>query len=166
MKYFLLEGEHLVPWSEVAPMEAEHHQFLQKGYEAGHFLFSGPLVPPHGGFLVARAGSKEALEQLLAGEPFIKTGKMRFSRITEFHPAQNVLELNSWFQKTAPPEKAMTLPERLAAFRDKFEGAVRNVYLSGIVELMNRAKDDLIASGAAGQALKTRDRAPEFTLKD
>ncbi len=166
MKYFLLEGEHLVSWADVAHMEAEHHQFLQNGYEAGHFLFSGPQVPPHGGFLVARAGSKEALEQLLANEPFVKAGKMKFSRVTEFHPEQNVLELNSWFEKPAAQEKAMTLPERLAAFRDTFEETVRSVYLIGILEAMTRAKDELIASGAAERALKRGDRAPEFVLKD
>lgn len=166
MKHFILEGEHLVAWDQIAHLEAEHHQFLQKGYDEGHFLFSGPLVPPHGGFLVARADSRESLDQLLANEPFVKAGKMRFSRITEFHPAQNAPELNGWFQKTAPQEKTMTLPERLAAYRDNFEGAVRNVYLIGVLEAFNRAKDELISSRAADQALKVGDRAPEFNLKD
>jgi peroxiredoxin/uncharacterized protein YciI len=166
MKYFLLEGEHLVPWDEVAHMEAEHHSFLQKGYDAGHFLFSGPQVPPHGGFLVARSENKEALERLLADEPFLKAGKMRFSRITEFQAAQNAPELNGWFEKPAVPEESSTLPERLAAFRDSFEKTVRSVYLVGILEAMSRAKDELIASGAATRALKRGEIAPEFVLKD
>lgn len=166
MKYFLLEGEHLVPWAEVAHMEAEHHQFLQKGYDAGHFLLSGPQVPPHGGFLVARAESKEALQQLLANEPLVKAGKMRFSRVTEFHPAQNVPELNCWFERAAMQDKPKSLPERLAAFRETFEGTLRSLYLFGIVESFDRAKEELIASGAAGRALKQGDRAPEFRLKD
>jgi peroxiredoxin/uncharacterized protein YciI len=166
VKHFILVGEHLAPWEEIAHLEAKHHQFLQKGYEAGHFLFSGPQVPPHGGFLVARAESREALDQLLANEPFVKARKMRFVRVTEFHPAQNVPELDSWFQKTAPKEKAVTLPEKLAAFRANFEGTLRTVYLVGIVDMMNRAKNELIASGAAGRALKNGDRAPEFALED
>jgi peroxiredoxin/uncharacterized protein YciI len=166
MKHFLLEGEHLVPWAEVVDIEPEHHKFLQDGYDAGHFLLSGPQIPPDGGFLVARAESKEALEQLLANEPFVKAGKMKFSRITEFHPAQNAPVLNGWFEKAATQEKSMSLPERLAAFRETFEGTVRGAYLFGILESMDRAKEELIASGAAGRALKRGDRAPEFKLKD
>lgn len=100
MKHFILEGEHLVPFSELAHLVDDHHRFLQKGYDEGHFLFSGPQIPPHGGFLVARAQSREVLERLLASEPFVKAGKMRFARITEFDPAQCAPVLNSWFQKT------------------------------------------------------------------
>ncbi len=99
MNFYLLEGEHLVPFSELAHLVDEHHRFLQKGYDEGHFLFSGPQIPAQGGFLVARAGSREALDELLADEPFVKAGKMRFSRITQFDPAQNAPALNSWFQK-------------------------------------------------------------------
>lgn len=97
MKFFLLEGEHLAPFDEFRHLEPAHHAFLQKGYDEGLFLFSGPQIPPHGGFLVARAPSRETLDAVLAEEPFIKAGKMRFSRITEFHPAQFQPALKGWF---------------------------------------------------------------------
>jgi uncharacterized protein YciI len=97
MKHYLLEGEHLVPFAELVDLVAKHHEFLDKGYEAGFFLFSGPQVPAHGGFLVARAESLEKLQELLAEEPFVKARKMRFSRITEFHPAQHQPILKDWF---------------------------------------------------------------------
>jgi len=97
MKHFLLEGEHLAPFDEFRHLEPAHHAFLQKGYDDGFFLFSGPQVPPHGGFLVARASSREALDTLLAEEPFLKAGKMRFSRVTEFLPAQFHPALDRWF---------------------------------------------------------------------
>jgi uncharacterized protein YciI len=98
MKHFLLEGEHLVSFAELGEaLVDEHHAFLQRGYDEGHFLFSGPQVPPHGGFLVARAPSRQALDQLLAGEPFVREGKMRFSRVTEFDPAQHQGVLAGWF---------------------------------------------------------------------
>jgi uncharacterized protein YciI len=106
LKYFILEGEHLAPWDQIVHLEAEHHEFLRNGYDRGDFLFSGPQIPPHGGFLVARAESRDALDRLLADEPFVKAGKMRFSRVTEFHPAQHVSELNSWFQKNSAPTSA------------------------------------------------------------
>jgi len=99
MKYFLLEGEHLVPFSALKDLVPQHHAFLEKGYESAHFLFSGPQIPPHGGFLVARAESLEALNELLAKEPFVKAGKMRLKRITEFSAAQSQPYLKEWFGK-------------------------------------------------------------------
>jgi uncharacterized protein YciI len=99
MKYFLLEGKHLVPFKELEHLVPEHHTFLKRGYDEGHFLFSGPQVPPHGGFLVARAKSKEDLDAFLAGEPFVREGKMEFIRVTEFEAAQCQDLLNAWFGK-------------------------------------------------------------------
>jgi uncharacterized protein YciI len=97
MKYYLLEGEHLVAFSELGDLVDEHHAFLQRGYDEGSFLFSGPQIPAEGGFLVARAKSRQDLDQLLSGEPFVREGKMRFSRITEFDPVQHQDSLKSWF---------------------------------------------------------------------
>lgn len=99
MNYYLLEGEYLVPFSELAHLVPDHRRFLQRGYDDGHFLFSGPQIPAHGGFLVARAQGREALDRLLIDEPFVKAGKMRFSRITQFDPAQNAPILDGWFHK-------------------------------------------------------------------
>jgi peroxiredoxin len=61
----------------------------------------------------------------------------------------------------------MSLPEKLAAFRANFEagGPPWNAP-SFIHEPMHRATDELVASGAAGRALKAGDRAPAFTLHD
>lgn len=101
MKHFLLEGRHLVPFGDLSHLVPEHHAFLKKGYEDGLFLFSGPQVPPHGGFLVARASSREELDIRLAGEPFVREGKMRFIRITEFQAAQHQDVLTDWFQSAA-----------------------------------------------------------------
>ena len=98
MKHFLLEGEHLVPFEQRDPaLIAAHRAFLQQGYERGDFLLSGPHVPPDGGFLLARAPSREALDLLLAEEPFVKAGLMRFCRITEFLPVQHQPFLHDWF---------------------------------------------------------------------
>jgi len=97
MKHFVLEGEYLVPFDEIAPLIPQHRAFLQRGYDAGHFLCSGPQIPARGGVLVARAESREQLDALLAEEPFTRAGKMRFSRIIEFTPAQHQPMLEDWF---------------------------------------------------------------------
>ena len=97
MRHFLLEGEHLVPFEERAPeLIAAHRAFLQKGYDDGHFLISGPTIPPKGGFLLARAESLDALQAMLAEEPYTKANVMRFSRITEFNPVQHQPVLKEW----------------------------------------------------------------------
>ena len=101
MKYFVLEGEHLVPFEQRDPaVIAEHRAFLQNGYERGHFLLSGPQVPPNGGFLVARAETRDALDRMLEGEPFVRDKLMHFVRITEFDPVQHQPVLAEWFGRT------------------------------------------------------------------
>lgn len=97
MKHFLLEGKHLVPFEELQHLVAEHHAYLQEGYDRRRFLFSGPQIPSHGGFLVARARSREELDALLAAEPFVREGKMVFTRVVEFEPAQFQPSLAEWF---------------------------------------------------------------------
>jgi uncharacterized protein YciI len=97
MKHFLLEGEYLVPFEQLAELVPAHRAFLQKGYDAGFFLCSGPQVPARGGFLLARAESLARLQEILAEEPFTKARKMRFCRITEFNPVQHQPFLKDWF---------------------------------------------------------------------
>jgi len=97
MQHFVLEGEYLVPFEELADLLAAHRAFLQKGYDAGHFLCSGPQIPARGGFLIARAQSRAELDELLADEPFTKAKKMRFSRITQFDPVLHQPVLRDWF---------------------------------------------------------------------
>ena len=100
MKYFFLEGEHLVPFEQRAPeLIAAHRRFLQQGYDNGRFLLSGPSVPPTGGILLARAQSRDELMTFLADEPFCKAKVMRFSKIIEFEPVQHQSVLNDWFGK-------------------------------------------------------------------
>lgn len=54
----------------------------------------------------------------------------------------------------------MTLQDRLDAFKNEF----RSSKPPHIAEIMTRATAELIASGAAGRAVKAGDRAPDFTL--
>jgi peroxiredoxin len=61
----------------------------------------------------------------------------------------------------------MTLQAKLNAFKVDFEaGAPPYNAPQSVIEIMHRATDELIASGAAARALKAGDRAPAFTLKD
>lgn len=100
MKYFMLEGQHTVPFEQRAPeLITAHRRFLQEGYDEGRFLLSGPHIPPTGGILVARAESLDELEEFLADEPYCKADVMRFTKIVEFNPVQHQPVLNDWFGK-------------------------------------------------------------------
>jgi peroxiredoxin len=61
----------------------------------------------------------------------------------------------------------MSLQAKLDAFKADFE-AGKPPYNAprAVIETMHRATAELIASGAAGRALKAGDKAPAFTLKD
>ncbi len=61
----------------------------------------------------------------------------------------------------------MTLQAKLDAFKADFEAGKPpyNVPYS-VIETMHRATAELVASGAAGRALKAGDKAPAFTLSD
>jgi len=61
----------------------------------------------------------------------------------------------------------MSLPEKLAAFRTRFEaGAAPYHAPSWVHEPMRRATAELVASGAAERTLKAGDHAPYFSLND
>jgi peroxiredoxin len=61
----------------------------------------------------------------------------------------------------------MSLQDKLDAFRENFEaGGPPFNAPAWIHEPMHRATDELIASDAAGRALKAGAKAPSFTLKD
>lgn len=53
-----------------------------------------------------RAASRDALDAYLSDEPFVKAGKMRFSRVVEFHPAQFQPVLGDWFSADAQARPA------------------------------------------------------------
>jgi peroxiredoxin len=61
----------------------------------------------------------------------------------------------------------MTLQAKLDAFKADFEaGKPPYSVPRSVIDTMHRATDELIASGAAAQALKAGDVAPLFVLKD
>jgi len=74
MKHFVVEATYSAPIERVGEAYARHRAWLQKGYDLGLFLCSGPKDPPTGGYLVARAESAEALRTMFEEEPFNRGG--------------------------------------------------------------------------------------------
>jgi uncharacterized protein YciI len=74
MKHFIVEATYCAPLETVRAAYARHRAWLQKGYDLGLFLCSGPKAPPTGGYLVARAESVDVLETMFEEEPYTRRG--------------------------------------------------------------------------------------------
>lgn len=70
----------------------EHVTFLEKNYSKGLFLASGRKVPRTGGVILARGQSKEALEAILAEDPFVTRGLAEYE-VIEFVPTRTATGL-------------------------------------------------------------------------
>lgn len=96
MKHFIVEATYLVPFETLKDVVPRHREWLQRGYDRGLFLCSGPQDPPVGGFLVARANSKEELDALFHDEPF-RSGRLASFKFTEFQPVKRQPWTDEWF---------------------------------------------------------------------
>lgn len=81
---FVVELNYLKPLAEVDAQLEAHRSFLAEQYAAGVFLASGPKEPRSGGIILARAASAEALDAVLAADPFYLQGIAEY-RVTRFH---------------------------------------------------------------------------------
>ena len=96
MKHFIVEATYLAPLDKIREATPRHRVFLQRGYDAGLFLCSGPQDPPTGGFLVARAPSKQHLEDMFKDEPFYAEKLASFT-FREFDPVKRQPWIENWF---------------------------------------------------------------------
>ncbi|MBO3271079.1 YciI family protein [Hymenobacter defluvii] len=84
---FLLSLTYLVPLEEIEPLMAPHMTWVDTHYQTGTLLLSGRKVPRTGGVLLARAESREAIEAIVAADPFTQAGAVRYD-IIEFTPTR------------------------------------------------------------------------------
>jgi uncharacterized protein YciI len=71
---WLLLSRYVRPLTEVDALRADHVAHLERQREAGRFLAWGRLVPPTGGFIIARGMDRAALDALLSEDPFTVGG--------------------------------------------------------------------------------------------
>lgn len=89
---FVLDIEYIVPLEKAEPWLEEHMAFINKYYEKGFFLASGPKVPRTGGIILASSDTREKIEALLNDDPFVAHAIARYS-VTEFHPRRTAAGL-------------------------------------------------------------------------
>jgi uncharacterized protein YciI len=71
---WLLLTRYVRPLADVDALRPEHVAHLERQRAAGHFLAWGRLVPPSGGFILARGLDRAALDAVLAGDPYTVGG--------------------------------------------------------------------------------------------
>ena len=79
------------PLSEVDRFLAAHREYLAKHYAAGDFIASGPQSPRVGGVIMMKAESSEAVNAIIAEDPFHINGIADY-QIVEFTPTMFINE--------------------------------------------------------------------------
>lgn len=90
---FVILCRYLKPFESVEPSVAEHRDYLQKGFDSGMFLCSGPQVPRFGGVILAKEKSRDRLLSFLAKDPFQVRGLAEYQLI-EFTPVKHAAGLD------------------------------------------------------------------------
>jgi uncharacterized protein YciI len=85
MNLFIVDIEHIAPLDQIDPHIPEHARFLQKHFDSGKFVVSGPKVPRTGGVILAEGKSREEIETLLKEDVFLREGLSRYT-VTEMVP--------------------------------------------------------------------------------
>ncbi len=95
MKHFIIEITYTVSFTKIEEVLQEHRNFLQKGYDAGILLCSGPQEPKTGGLIVARSQSLENIKDYFKNDPFLQHNVAQY-RYIEFNPVKFQPFLKEW----------------------------------------------------------------------
>ncbi|MFF4349315.1 YciI family protein [Streptomyces sp. NPDC001530] len=80
---FVLELTYTAPLEAVDAALEAHVAWLDEQYAAGVFLASGPKNPRDGGVILAVAEDRARIEEITAGDPFVRAGVCAY-RVVEF----------------------------------------------------------------------------------
>ena len=95
MKHFIVEINYTVPSEQLGDKVNLHRAYLQKGYDQGWLLCSGPRNPRTGGIVVARAPALEDLQNFFLQDPYHLMGLATYNFI-EFQPVKFNPLLEGW----------------------------------------------------------------------
>lgn len=99
MTYFILSASYCDPLpmslTEVEALLPAHKEFIQRGIIANRVLCAGPKKSGNGGFIIAKAENRAALEDYISTDPYFQKGILHFD-ITEFTPFDYPEYIESW----------------------------------------------------------------------
>jgi uncharacterized protein YciI len=84
---YVLIVEYLVPLARVDELRPAHLEYLDRHYADGTFLVSGRQDPPAGGVILAADVDREALDAIIATDPYVTEEAARY-RIVRFNAGQ------------------------------------------------------------------------------
>ena len=89
---FIIILRYTAPLEKIDAFRAAHLEFLDDGYAKNLFIASGPQVPRNGGVILAKCATKDALQTVLASDPFALHHLATYE-IIEFTPTKyNIAE--------------------------------------------------------------------------
>lgn len=95
MKHFIVEIIYKAAPEEIAKIRNEHREYLQKGYDNGTILMSGPQTPKIGGMLVMKGVSMEEIHSFFEKDPYNLAGLTEYVYF-EFEPVMSQDFLKNW----------------------------------------------------------------------
>ncbi|MCE9599591.1 MAG: YciI family protein [Spirochaetia bacterium] len=95
MKHFLMELTYTAAIEQIDAAVVEHRAFLQKGFDAGMLLMSGPQNPRTGGVILGRAESLEIIRDFMLQDPF-NVKSLATYRFVEFSPVKMQPFMKDW----------------------------------------------------------------------
>jgi uncharacterized protein YciI len=98
---FLLLSRYLKPAEEVDRFIPEHRTFLDRYYDSGLFIVSGPKEPRTGGVILTADATREAVEAALAEDPFVREGISEYE-IVEFSATKRAERFVKALSQTTP----------------------------------------------------------------
>jgi len=84
---FVIELIYKADLSRIDAHMRAHVAFLKKYYASGNFLVSGRKIPRDGGIILAVGKSREEIQAIMEGDPFVERG-LADVRIIEFRASQ------------------------------------------------------------------------------
>lgn len=95
MKHFMLELTYTASIEQIDAALVEHRAFLQKGFDAGILLMSGPQNPRTGGIILGRSESMEEFKSFMLQDPF-NVKSLATYRFVEFSPVKLQPFMQDW----------------------------------------------------------------------
>lgn len=93
----IIELTYQKPLAEIDKYLIAHREWLDKYYQQGLLVASGPKQPRDGGIIIALTNSETA-NQLIKEDPFYQQGLAQY-KITEFEPVKYCVELADKIKK-------------------------------------------------------------------
>ncbi len=149
---FIVILSYKVPLEKIDAFRSAHLDFLSNYYAKNFFIASGPQVPRSGGMIIAKCNSKDALQKIMAQDPFAVNNLATYE-IIEFSPTKwnNPFESILFSQSKDMSEILEELKSREPIFHhpEKFGKAKQDIE--------NQMCDEFWEVGASGNVYTKQD---------